>query len=108
VAGRHHQDGKPVVLDRGNDAVIPHAVAPQALQVVDQRASEAARVFGGRDALAQIGEDQAPRRRSQLAQIARRIRVELDAPKRRFLMGRCGLLLPGTPNRVLGVEGHNP
>ena len=52
----------------------------KAFQVGGQRTAEAPRIFGGRDAGAQIGQYQALRPGPELTQLARRIRVERDAP----------------------------
>jgi hypothetical protein len=56
---------------------------------VGQRVPEAARVFGRGDALPQVAQDAVLHLRVELAQIARRVAMELDSPNRWHGNGAC-------------------
>src|SRR5437773_2141692 len=75
-----HEHNEAIVLDGGDNAKIAHTIAPQALAVADQSVTEAARVLRRGNAFTQIAQDVALCHRPELAQVAHRITVELDAP----------------------------
>ena len=83
VADGHHQDHKPVVLDRCNDAAIADAVAPEPLAVARQRVAETARILAAGDAFAQVAQHAPLGVHPKLAQVAHGGAIEFDPPGRR-------------------------
>jgi hypothetical protein len=65
-------------------AVIADAIAPQPLAVTGQRMTEAPRVLGSGDALAQIPQHAPLGVEAELAQVASGGAIELDPPDRRY------------------------
>jgi len=80
VSDGEDQNDETVFLDRRDDAVGTDAVTPKVLQIARQRSAEAARVLRRGNALAQAAEDRPLRLCSELAQIARRVAIELNTP----------------------------
>src|SRR5262245_14238613 len=84
-----HQDNETIVLDGGNDPIVAHAIAPDALAITRQRVAKASRVLAAGDPLAQIAQYAALGVRAELAQVIDSRAIELDLPgtsiHRRFL-----------------------
>jgi hypothetical protein len=76
---QHHET---VLLDSGDDAVIPDAISPEPFAVAGQCMAEAARILAAHDAFTQIAQHAPLAVRTELAQVTDGCGMKLNAPAR--------------------------
>jgi hypothetical protein len=81
VSHGYHKDDKAAVLYRGDNTVIPNAVAPQPLAIAGKGMTQAARVGTARNSLSQIAQHTRLRVGTELAQVANGDAIKSDPPR---------------------------
>lgn len=85
VPDRHDENNEAIVFDGCNDTIVANAVTPETFKIAAKWLSEASRVLGRGNTLTQVTQDRSLRGRAELAQLAGRGGIELDAPEAWFI-----------------------